>query len=64
MEKFRSLLFKQTSSWKNSAVKSSAESVFESGLSHQSGVNSGFSSPVFEPEFLHQMGQTRAEISN
>lgn len=56
MEKFRSLLFKQTSSWKNSAVKSSSESVFESGLSHQSGVNSGFSSPVFELEFLHQMG--------
>lgn len=57
MEKFRSLLFKQTSSWKNSAVKSSAESVFESGLYPSvSGVNSNFSSQVFEREFLHQMG--------
>lgn len=57
MEKFRSLLFKQTSSWKNSAVKSSVESVFEPGLYPSvSGVNSNFSSQVFEQEFLHQMG--------
>lgn len=62
MEKFRSLVFKQASSWKNSAVKSSVESVFESGLYPSvSGVNSDFSSQVFEQEFLHQ---TRAEISN